>query len=141
MSRRTRIHSPSNCFFFCFWNSLCICKLTKHQKRVMLSKVASVQPTGKPHTSWPGSREFVHMSRRASRVCQPEFSVSRTMATGARRCALEPWKHLNHAEPKRHHEISNSAATTTTSLRRATEHAPDVSPYLPAPIDFFFLWK
>ena len=39
------------------------------------------------------------------------------------------------AAPKTHHEIHSSPATATNSRRRATKHAPRVSPYSPASID------
>ena len=42
---------------------------------------------------------------------------------------------LNPAPPKTHHEIHSSPAIATTSRRRATKHAPCVSPYSPASID------
>ena len=39
------------------------------------------------------------------------------------------------ASPKTHYEIYRNPATATNSRRRATKHAPRVSPYSPASID------
>ena len=48
-----------------------------------LSDMPSQQPTEQPRTSPPRSRVSEHMPQRPSRVCLPECSVSRAMATGA----------------------------------------------------------
>ena len=48
-----------------------------------ISGMPSMQSTQHQRTSPPGLRVSEHMHRRPSRVCLPEFSVSRANATGA----------------------------------------------------------
>ena len=67
-----------------------------------------------------------------------EVNEARGPHTCSRPCAFEEKnekKTRNPAAPKAHHEIHSSQATVTTSVRRATKHAPRVSPYSPACID------
>ena len=63
-------------------NSLYAPASWKHTKADM-SYIPSQQPSENRRTSPPRSRVPEHMPRRPSCVCQPEFSVSRAIATGA----------------------------------------------------------
>ena len=57
------------------------------------------------------------------------------LAAGRVRSNKKERKKRNPAAPKTHHEIHNSPATATTSIRRAAKHLPRVSPYSRASID------
>ena len=75
-------------------------------------------------------------------MCIRDRNEARRPHTCSRPCAFEERKTKKGTKsraPKTHHEIYISAATASTSRRRAIKHVPRVSPYSPASINSGFV--
>ena len=85
------------------------------------------------------SKRLWRYTSRAVNEAKRPHTCSRPCAFEVRRTKRKKDKTRNLAASKTHHEIYSGPATTTTSRRRDTKHAPRVSPYSPASIDPRFM--